>query len=134
MIARRTLLLAGLAGTIVTNAHASSSIGELAPDFDRTDINGARVRLSALSGRIVVLEWSNPICPFAGKHYTAGTMQALQQEARDAGGAWLTVFSDPRDVVGHVSDLEAEFVTEQRKSKATGVLLDHDTTLARSFG
>ncbi len=134
MIARRTLLLAGLAGTIAPRAHAAASIGEPAPDFDRIDINGARVRLSPLRGRIVVLEWSNPICPFAGKHYTAGGMQALQQEAREAGGDWFTVFSDPPDVVGHVTDIEAEFVAEQRKSKASAILLDHDTTLARSFG
>lgn len=134
MIDRRTLLLAGLAGAIAAPAYASAAIGEPAPDFDRVDIAGQRVRLSALRGRIVALEWSNPLCPFAGKHYTAGTMQALQDETRASGGAWLTVFSDPPDVVGHVSDLEAELVTEQRKSKASAVLLDHDTTLARSYG
>lgn len=134
MIDRRTLLLAGLAGVLAVPARAAARIGEPAPDFDRPDINGQRVRLSALSGRIVVLEWSNPLCPFAGKHYAAGIMQALQDEARAGGGAWLTVFSDPPDVVGHVSDLEAEFVAEQRKSKATATLLDHDTKLARSFG
>jgi peroxiredoxin len=134
MLARRTLLLAGLAGTIAARARASAIPGEPAPDFDRTDINGARVQLAALRGRVVVLEWSNPICPFAGKHYGAGTMQALQDEARRHGGAWFTVFSDPPDVVGHVSDLEAEFVAEQRKSRASAILLDHDTRLARSFG
>jgi len=134
MIARRSLLLAGLASALAMPARAAAAIGEHAPDFDRPDINGARVRLSALLGRIVVLEWSNPLCPFAGKHYAAGTMQALQHEAREAGGTWLTVFSDPPDVVGHVTDLEAEFVAEQRKSRASAILLDHDTRLARSFG
>ena len=134
MIARRALLLAGLAGTLAAPGRAAVTIGEPPQDFDRPDITGARVRLSALIGRIVVLEWSNPLCPFAGKHYAAGAMQALQQETREAGGAWITVFSDPPDAVGHVSDLEAELVAEQRQSKATAILLDHDTTLARSFG
>ena len=134
MIGRRALALAGLASALALPARAAATIGEPPQDFDRPDINGARVRLSALVGRVVVLEWSNPLCPFAGKHYAAGTMQALQQEAREAGGAWLTVFSDPPDAVGHVSELEAEFVAEQRKSRATAILLDHDTSLARSFG
>jgi hypothetical protein len=134
MIIRRSLLLASLAGVLAAPARATASIGEPAPDFDRADINGTRVRLSELRGRIVVLEWSNPICPFAGKHYAAGTMQALQDEARAGGGAWFTVFSDPPDMVGYVTDLEAELVIEQRKSKASATLLDHDTTLARSFG
>jgi peroxiredoxin len=134
MIARRALVLAGLAGAFAVPAGAAAIIGEPAPDFDRPDINGQRVRLSALRGRVVALEWSNPLCPFAGKHYAAGSMQALQQEAREAGGAWLTVFSDPPDAVGHVSDLEAEFVAERRKSRATAILLDHDTSLARGFG
>ena len=123
-----------MAGMIAAPARGSAIIGEPAPDFDRSDINGQRVRLSALRGRIVVLEWSNPLCPFAGKHYTAGTMQALQAETRAHGGSWLTVFSDPPDVVGYVSDLEAEFVSEQRKSRASAILLDHDTRLARGFG
>ncbi|MHC4927565.1 MAG: peroxiredoxin family protein [Planctomycetota bacterium] len=30
-----------------------------APDFTLTDINGQQVRLSALEGKIVVLEWVN---------------------------------------------------------------------------
>lgn len=133
MIVRRTLLLAGLAGALAAPARASA-IGDPAPDFDLPDINGVRVRLAALGGRIVALEWSNPLCPFAGKHYIAGTMQALQRETREAGGAWYTVFSDPPDTVGHISDLEAEFVAEQRKSAASGSLLDHDTKLARRYG
>lgn len=134
MMHRRSLLLAGLAGVIAAPARAAAAIGEPAPDFDRADIGGQRVRLSALRGRIVVLEWSNSICPFAGKHYTAGTMQALQQETRVSGGTWLTVFSEPPGAAGHVSELEAELVLDQRKSRASATLLDHDTGLARSFG
>ncbi len=134
MLSRRFLLFAGLGCAIAAPAWSAAVIGEKAPDFDRPDINGARVRLSALGGRVVVLEWSNPLCPFAGKHYMAGSMQALQQEAREADGVWLTVFSDPPDAVGHISDLEAEFVAEQRRSKANAILLDHDTSLARAFG
>ena len=131
---RRQVLVGAMAVVVARPAFASAAIGETAPNFDLPDINGMRVRLAALRGRVVALEWSNPVCPFAGKHYVAGTMQALQRETRAVGGAWYTVFSDPPDVVGHVSDLEAEFVAEQRGSAASGNLLDHDTRLARLYG
>ncbi len=40
------------------------------PDFTLKDQNGADVSLSALRGKIVVLEWVNPDCPFTKRHYS----------------------------------------------------------------
>ena len=35
-------------------------IGQPAPDFTATDINGKTVKLSDFKGKLVVLEWVNP--------------------------------------------------------------------------
>src|SRR5262245_19444557 len=51
-------------------ASATSSVaelGKLAPDFTLTDTEGKQVKLSSFKGKIVVLEWFNPDCPFV-KH------------------------------------------------------------------
>ncbi|MEN1705038.1 MAG: redoxin domain-containing protein [Planctomycetota bacterium] len=44
-------------------------IGEAAPAFSLTDTNGDRHSLSDFSGKVVVLEWFNPDCPFVKKFH-----------------------------------------------------------------
>ena len=57
-------------------AWAKVAVGEPAPDFSLTDSNGKTQTLSQYKGKIVVLEWNNPECPFVGKHYNSGNMPA----------------------------------------------------------
>ena len=35
--------------------------------------------IRTFAGKTVVLEWTNNGCPFVGKHYNSGNMQALQR-------------------------------------------------------
>ena len=60
-------------------AHAAATVGQAAPDFTATDATGKSHKLSDFKGKHVVLEWTNPGCPFVVKHY-GGNMQALQSE------------------------------------------------------
>ena len=47
--------------------------------------------MSDFAGKIVVLEWTSSDCPYCGKHYGSGNMQALQKKAVTDGVVWLTV-------------------------------------------
>ena len=90
-IDRRTLLLgaAGLTGAALllrgAPAWAAPQVQQPAPDFSAVDSNGATQSLSALRGKIVVLEWTNHDCPYVRKHYGANNMQNLQREVTGAG-------------------------------------------------
>ena len=53
---------------------AQAKVGEPAPDFTLMDHTGKEVTLSALKGKPVVLEWTNPTCPYVVRHYTDKTM------------------------------------------------------------
>src|ERR1700731_2706580 len=100
----KTLAVAALAAigsfavehaTAVPSA-ATAKPGAPAPSFSAPDIAGKTIRLGDYAGKIVVLEWTNDGCPFVGKHYNSGNMQALQRRFTDAGAIWLTiVFSAP---------------------------------------
>src|SRR5690242_19685084 len=70
---------------------ATARVGEPAPSFSAPDIAGKTARLGYYAGKIVVLEWTNDGCPFVGKHYDSGNMQALQQKYTGAGIVWLTI-------------------------------------------
>lgn len=64
-----------------------------APAFTLADTTGNTVSLADFRGRYVVLEWTNPDCPFVRKHYLSRNMQDLQRawSARDV--VWLSINS-----------------------------------------
>ncbi|NQU44296.1 redoxin domain-containing protein [bacterium] len=73
------------------DAVTSAVLGQPAPDFVLKDHEGKPARLSDMRGKIVVLEWFNPDCPFVKRHYNLGTMKALADRYREKGVVWLAV-------------------------------------------
>jgi peroxiredoxin len=112
---------------------AAPRIGQPAPDFTAVDSHGVTHSLSDYRGQIVILEWTNHQCPFVGKHYNTGNMQALQHYARESGVTWLSVISSAPGTQGHVSGPEAEALTAQRKASPTAVLLDPQGVVGRLY-
>jgi peroxiredoxin len=115
-------------------ALAQIAPGKPAPDFVGRDTSGKEVRLSGLKGNIVVLEWTNHDCPYVGKHYGAGNMQALQKEATGQGVVWLSIVSSAPGQQGHVDGLEADRLTASRKASPTAVVLDPEGLIGRAYG
>src|ERR1700730_10887893 len=91
-----TIVSALAFATAATSALAAAA-GQTAPDFTLTDTHGKAVRLSDYRGKYVVLEWTNPDCPFVERHYNTRNMPGLQKEwgARDV--TWLSIDSSNRD-------------------------------------
>jgi hypothetical protein len=111
----------------------SPRVGSTAPAFDVQDVTGNRVTLSALKGKTVVLEWTNPECPYVEKHYSSGNMQALQREAIAAGTVWLTITSAGQGNVGYLDALEAAALNDERKSAPSAFLLDHNGRMMSDY-
>src|SRR5665213_2364379 len=74
-------------------AQAAPDIGKPAPEFFASAADGNKVDLASYHGKIVVLEWNNPECPFVRKHYGSNNMQKLQAYAHSKGVSWITVNS-----------------------------------------
>ena len=55
-------------------ADPTAIIGQKAPNFTLTDLNGTPRDLALYRGKIVVLEWTNPACPYVVGHYANGHM------------------------------------------------------------
>jgi peroxiredoxin len=92
-------LLAVASIALVARSYAESqketgvSIGAKAPDFTLQDQNGKSVSLHDFAGKIVVLEWTNPQCPFVQRHYQAKTMQTLASDFESKNVDWLAINS-----------------------------------------
>tara|TARA_Y100000589_G_scaffold246136_1_gene233875 strand:+ start:1099 stop:1689 length:591 start_codon:yes stop_codon:yes gene_type:complete len=72
---------------------AQDLVGKKAPDFSLVDQNGKTHKLSDYAGKNVVLEWTNPGCPFVVRHYEAGTMKNLANASAADSVVWLAVNS-----------------------------------------
>src|SRR5260370_8937243 len=74
----------------------AATAGQPAPNFTLTDTQGKAVQLSDFKGKYVVLEWTNPGCPFVRNHYNTRNMQALQASWAPRGAVWLSIDSSNR--------------------------------------
>src|SRR5438067_6810317 len=103
---------------------ATAKPGQPAPSFSAPDIAGKTVRLGDYAGKTVVLEWTNDGCPFVGKHYNSGNMQALQQKYTGTGVVWLTIASSAPGEQGYVTPAEAKSDLARWRATPTDFLLD----------
>jgi peroxiredoxin len=115
-------------------AIAAPEPGTPAPAFEAKDTNGNAVSLSGLDDKVVVLEWTNHLCPFVQKHYESGNMQSLQKDVTGDGAVWLTVISSAPGKQGHVSPDEANELTATRDAAPSHVILDEDGSLGQLYG
>ncbi len=110
------------------------SIGQPAPDFSLVDSNGTAHALTDYKGKIVVLEWNNPGCPFVKKHYSSGNIPKQQAEATSNGVIWLTINSGAPGKEGHVDGPAANALVAGYHAKPTAYLLDSDGKVGHLYG
>ena len=137
----KTLTIAALAAigaiaverNIAASSAAAARVGEPAPGFSAPDIAGRTIRLADYAGKTIVLEWTNDGCPFVGKHYDSGNMQALQQKYTATGVVWLTVASSAPAEQGYVTPAEAKADIARWRAAPTDFLLDPDGVVGRLY-
>ncbi len=122
-------LLAGAAA-----AFGAADIGQPAPDFTATDINGQTYKLSDYKGKIVILESYNLDCPFCHNHYRTGAMQELQRDMAAKGVVWLVVNSVGPHNPSHRSTDAARKEWAEQKMKATAWLDDSSGEIGKKYG
>src|SRR5688572_4849472 len=82
-------------GTTTPPAEGPSSpvLGKPAPDFTLEALDGSKVSLASHKGKVVVLEWFNPGCPFVQRAHGKGSLVGTAKRHTDAGVVWLAINS-----------------------------------------
>lgn len=142
-LSKRALMIGAAAATLAVGAgvaifgapaEAAVATGGPAPNFQVQDAHGAARTLSEFAGRTVVLEWTNFGCPFVRKHYDAGAMQALQQEATASGVVWLQVISSAPGEQGYLDGPGALARVEADNAHPSATLLDASGSMGHAYG
>lgn len=114
-------------------AIAAAVVGQPAPDFSATDIDGKEFKLSEHKGKIIVLEWTNHECPYVVKHYSSGNMQNTQKAALEKGVEWVTINSSAPGRQGHVTPEDAKKIAQEAGASYTARILDESGEIGHAY-
>lgn len=106
---------------------AAPEVGQTAPGFTAQTTEGKTVKLSDYAGKVIVLEWYNPECPFSRKFYSGGKMPEFQKQAIAQGAVWLSINSG-----GKIADLKSSAAADH--NAATAVINDTDGKIGKAYG
>lgn len=134
-IASLTISLACLSAIGLTpQAVASGEPGKPAPALDLLDLNGNAVSLADHKGRWIVLEWTNPECPFVQKHYKSDNMQATQREVTGKKVFWIQINSTNPNHPEFKTPAKMADWNSQMKASPSVATLDREGKTGRAYG
>jgi peroxiredoxin len=135
------VVICGALAALSSPTHAADSealsrvdVGSPAPAFEAPGADGKQHRLSAYRGKIVVLEWTSPVCPYTAVKYRNGAMQALQKYATDHQVVWLSIDTAAPDRAGYLSAAAARKRIADTRATVSGFLFDKTGKIARRYG
>jgi cytochrome oxidase Cu insertion factor (SCO1/SenC/PrrC family) len=117
----------------LASAARAATPGQAAPDFVVNDATGKPVRLADYRGKHVVLEWTNPECPFVRKHYDSANMQGLQKQYGAKDVVWLSVNSTNRNHPEYTSGAQMAAWMAKQGAAPKAVLIDDASATGRAY-
>ena len=114
-------------------AHAAT-VGAPAPQFALESVSAGTVKLSQYRGKVVVLEWVNPECPYVRKHYGSANMQRLQKDTTAKGVIWISINSTRAGHAEYKKPAEMVAWMKQMKAAPSATLLDPQGEAGRAYG
>ena len=118
---------------LVSNSFALDT-GASAHDFKLKSFQGDEINLKDYKDKVVVLEWTNPGCPFVKKHYENGDMQGLQKKYREKGVVWLSMNSTNDEHKDFLDTEKAKNIADKWKIDSKFMLADTNGKVGQAYG
>lgn len=110
-------------------------IGSTAPNFTLNCVGGKPHSLSDYQGKIVVLEWTNPNCPYVVRVYkTDKIIPELQQKYKEKGVIWMTINSTHPEHKDYLPPEKLKEIYAEWQAEYTHYLMDPDGKVGRMYG
>jgi peroxiredoxin len=127
------LAVAGSSSLADTKPEASSPvIGKPAPDFALKDLAGNEVKLGSFKGKVVVLEWINPGCPFVQRSHSVGSLVDTAKRRTKDGITWLAINSGASGKQG--ADASQNTEAAKKWSMTHPILRDESGSVGKAYG
>jgi peroxiredoxin len=111
---------------------AHAEVGKPAPDFTLKDLDGREVHLADSRGKVTVLEWFNPKCPFVNLSHTKGSLRDTAARHTAEGVVWLGIDSAAQGKQGFEPDEIRDAV--KRFGLTHPVLRDEAGVVGHAYG
>jgi peroxiredoxin len=111
---------------------AKAELGKPAPDFQLVDLAGKTQKLSDHAGKIVVLEWFNPECPFVNYAHSEGPLVKMASEMTSQGVVWLAINSNAPGKQGH--DPAVNGKAAEKFGMTHPILRDETGAVGKAYG
>ena len=129
------LCLAAFVGvSVLADSPKSAHVGQAAPNFTLTGADGKTHSLAEYKGKFVVLEWTNPDCPFVKRFYRTDAMQSLQKAETAKGVTWLRINSSAEGHEGYQSASDLASYEKDNHVAATESLIDPTGHVGHLYG
>ena len=129
------LCLAAFVGvSVLADSPKSARVSQPAPNFTLTGADGKTHSLADYKGKFVVLEWTNPECPFVKRFYGTDAMQSLQKTETGKGVVWLRINSSAEGHEGYQSASDLASYGKDNHVAATESLLDPTGHVGHLYG
>jgi peroxiredoxin len=135
---RTSMLLAVFALAVAGSPSRADSggtspvIGKAAPDFTLKDLAGKEVKLASFKGKVVVLEWFNPGCPFVQRSHTVGSLVDTAKRHMNDGVVWLAINSGAPGKQGNDAAMNTEAV--KKWLLPNPILRDESGVVGKAYG
>ncbi len=107
--------------------------GAEAPAFTLTDTDGKTHNLADYKGKVVVLEWFNPECPFIVKHHKTNlTFNQLHEQFSSKDVVFLAINSSAAGKQGNGLELNKKMKEEYKMPFP--ILIDENGEIGRAYG
>jgi peroxiredoxin len=133
-VATVMLIVFTMSATYVQGAESNGvKPGQLAPEFTLKDLTGKTVSLSDHKGKIVVIEWFNPECPFVKlAHSRTLSLKGVARKHKKKGVVWLAINSNGPGKQGH--DAAANKKAKKLFDMDYPLLLDPTGKVGKQYG
>jgi peroxiredoxin len=109
----------------------AAAVGDAAPAFDLKDLQGKTRSLADYKGKVVVLEWLNPNCPFSDRHAREKTMSNLAK--KHGGVVWLGINSTNANHSNFLPPAE-HLAWAQKNGITYSILYDETGKVGKAYG
>lgn len=113
---------------------ATAKIGEKAPAWKLTDLDGKTHELKDFKGKNIVLEWTNPDCPYIVGVYDKGVVKETLDGMKEMGEnfVYIAVNSTANKPMEEVKKINVDFL--KKHEIKLPVVMDYDGKVGKAYG